>query len=57
MWEPWQTLRKWKGMTWTIDLGRYGVCVWDGKTTQLKNYDFSKFTGLWSKGKPRDRKM
>ena len=54
MWEAWQTLCKWKGMAWTIDVGRYGICVWDGVTTQPKNYDFSKFTDLWRKRKSRN---
>ena len=52
MWEAWLTLCKWKGMAWTVDLGRYGVCMWDGIPSQPKNYHFSKFTDYWGKGKP-----
>ena len=54
MWEAWQALCKWKGMAWTIDVGRFGICVWDGVATQPKNYDFSKFTDLWRKRKSRN---
>lgn len=54
MWEAWQALCKWNGIAWTIDLGRHGICVWDGVTTQPRNYDFSKFTDLWRRGKPGD---
>lgn len=51
--KAWQVLCKWKGMAWTLDLGRFGVCLWDGVTIQPKNYDLSRFTDLWRKGKPR----
>lgn len=56
MWEAWQTICKRRGMAWTIDLGRYGICIRDGVTTQPKNYDFSKFTDLWRNGKPTKEK-
>lgn len=56
MWEAWQTICKWRGIAWTIDVGRYGICIWDGVTTQPKNYDFSKFTDLWRNGKPTQEK-
>lgn len=27
MWETWRTLRQWKGLTYAINAGRFGVCV------------------------------
>jgi predicted O-methyltransferase YrrM len=46
MWKAWQTICKGSGLAWTMDVGRYGICMWDGTTTKPKNYDFSKFTDL-----------
>jgi predicted O-methyltransferase YrrM len=53
MWETWQLLCARKGMACTIDVGRYGLCLWDGETPSPRNYHFAKFTDLWRKGKPR----
>lgn len=57
MWEAWQTLCQCKGMAWTIDLGRFGVCVWDGMAIEPKNYNISRFTDLWSQGKPGEHEV
>jgi predicted O-methyltransferase YrrM len=48
----WQALCKWKGLACTINLGRCGVCVWDGEGIKPKNFDFSLYTDLWKRGKP-----
>jgi hypothetical protein len=50
--EGWQILSGWKGLAYSINLGRCGMCIWDGETTKPKNYDLSFYTDLWKKGKP-----
>lgn len=40
--EAWQTLCRWKGMAYTINLGRFGVCVYGGEFAHPKNYAFSR---------------
>jgi len=56
-WSPdtqkgWQLLCRWKGLACTINLGRCGVCVWEGKRTKPRNYDFSLYADQWKRGKP-----
>lgn len=52
MWEAWQSLCEHPGLSWTLDTGRFGICEWNGTASRGKNYDFSRFTDFWKKGKP-----
>src|SRR5262249_1492298 len=40
-------LRRRPGVTWTVDAGRFGVCVWERAAPGPRHYDLSKFTGLF----------
>ncbi len=55
MWEAWQTILTHKGFAWTLDTGRYGLCLWDGETDGAKHFDFSRYADLWRAGKPREQ--
>lgn len=44
--ETWRTLRQWEGLTYAINAGRFGVCVWSGGTVQPRIYDMYKVAGV-----------
>jgi predicted O-methyltransferase YrrM len=49
MWRAWQVLRAGKGFSHTIDAGRLGVCVWDGRLSVPVNHDLGPYLGwLWN---------
>jgi hypothetical protein len=50
MWEAWQIICRREGLALSINMGQCGVCAWRGATTQVKNYDFSRFADSWGKG-------
>ena len=52
MWETWQLLTRYPGFSWTLDTGRFGLCMWDRSSRQPRQYDISGFTAFWKKGKP-----
>lgn len=49
MWDAWVELRARTGFSYTIDLGRFGLCVWQGDSVLPKQYNLSKYVGwLWN---------
>jgi predicted O-methyltransferase YrrM len=52
MWEAWQELSRWPGVSHAINVGRFGVCVWDG-AAMPKSFDLSLCTRFWRKGRER----
>lgn len=45
MWEMWQTVRQWKGLAYSINAGRFGVCLWQGGSVQPIQINLSLLTG------------
>jgi predicted O-methyltransferase YrrM len=45
MWRAWQVLRAHEGFASTIDLGRFGVCLWEGARAVPVHYDLSPYLG------------
>jgi predicted O-methyltransferase YrrM len=52
MWEAWKTMREWRGFAYTIDVGRFGVGLWDESAPRPKAYSLSLYTG-WVRKFPR----
>jgi len=50
MWEFWQSLSCEQGFTQLINVGRFGIGLWNGVAAQPQVFDFSPFTGLWRIG-------
>jgi predicted O-methyltransferase YrrM len=46
MWEAWKAIRERKGLSFAINAGRFGVCLWSGGATQPKTYDLYKVIGV-----------
>jgi predicted O-methyltransferase YrrM len=46
MWKMWEVVRGRKGFSYTINAGRFGVCVWTGGTTRPKMYTLFGIAGL-----------
>lgn len=46
MWEMWKVVRAWNGLSYTINAGRFGVCVWSGGTVQPRSYALYKIAGV-----------
>ena len=47
MWRNWQTVRRHRGVSLTLDLGRMGLCVWGGDGAQPRHHDLSRLLGWW----------
>jgi predicted O-methyltransferase YrrM len=45
MWQAWQALKEQKGFGYTIDVGRLGICLWEGSSTLPVHYDLRPYTG------------
>ena len=53
LWDAWQNFSRAQGVSCAINLGRFGLVIWDGVTSRGGYHDFSAFAGYWGKGKPR----
>ena len=51
--EAWNSFRQRKGFTCTLDLGRFGIGLWNGKDHYPANFDLFPFTQLWERGRRR----
>jgi predicted O-methyltransferase YrrM len=45
MWQAWQILKEREGFAYTIDVGRLGICLWDGSSNQPIHYDLRRYLG------------
>ncbi|MBI2351388.1 MAG: class I SAM-dependent methyltransferase [Deltaproteobacteria bacterium] len=52
MWQAWQELCQWHGITYTINVGRFGICGWDSAALKPKHHDLAKLVGWWRIGTP-----
>jgi predicted O-methyltransferase YrrM len=44
--EAWKIICRWKGFSYTINAGRFGVCIWSGKMVQPKTYALYNIAGM-----------
>jgi hypothetical protein len=51
--DAWQVISQCQGFSYTIDLGRIGLGVWDGKTAHPKTYSLAIYTDYSQRGKPK----
>ena len=51
MWQAWQTLKALEGFSYTIDAGRFGICLWEGASLLPIHYDLRRYLGWWRKVK------
>ncbi len=49
MWNAWQQLCAHQGFSHTIDIGRFGLCVWQGGHAQPRRHTLARYAGwVWS---------
>jgi predicted O-methyltransferase YrrM len=46
MWQAWQVLRRWRGFSHTITVGRFGVCFWIGDSLEPKTFNLYRLAGM-----------
>ena len=46
MWGAWKVLRQRPGLSFAINAGRFGVCIWSGGDTRPKTIDLYKVMGV-----------
>ncbi|HKP93361.1 MAG TPA: class I SAM-dependent methyltransferase, partial [Chthoniobacterales bacterium] len=54
MWQAWNTVRRQAGLSCTLDLGRFGVCLCDSSATTADYYNFAVYAG-WLRVHRQDR--
>lgn len=48
MWDAWCVLRNRQGFSHTLDVGRFGLCLWQGGTVRPKTYELAWYAGwVW----------
>jgi len=52
MWEAWRILQNRQGFSHALDLGRFGLCRWQGGTIHPKQYSLAFYTGWIRKYPP-----
>lgn len=53
MWDAWQVIQTHQGFSLTIDVGRFGICVWQGGAISPAQYNVAKYAGWVWKYTPR----
>ena len=48
--EAWQIIARRPELSFAVDLGRLGVCIWNGQSGHSKSYDLSIRTRWWQSG-------
>ena len=51
--EAWQMITQCHGFSYTIDLGRIGLGIWNRKPAHTKTYSLATYTDYWQRGKPK----
>lgn len=51
----WQSLSRTSGIAAAVDVGRFGLLVWNGDDAAGARYDLSRYTGWWPVGTSRHR--
>lgn len=57
MQRAWRKLAQWNGAHCSVNVGRFGMILWDGENRRPNSYDLSLFAREWGKGiaEPRQR--
>jgi len=53
MWRAWQTVVSIRGFSAAVNVGRFGLLVWEGGDSLAARYDLSRYTGWWPVGGSR----
>jgi predicted O-methyltransferase YrrM len=56
MWRAWQVIREHAGFSYTIDVGRFGVCVWEGGSVIPQQHNLALYAGWLFTYTPRQRR-
>jgi len=54
MWRAWQRVQSMRGAAAAVNVGRFGMLVWDGGAGVGRQYDLARYTGWWRVGGSRD---
>ncbi len=58
MWSAWQSILATYGFTAAVNVGRFGVLVWNGSAAATTaHYDLARYTGWWRVGRSRQRSL
>lgn len=50
MLSAWEKLSRWEGASFAVNLGRFGMLIWEGGAREPQAYDLSLFTSEWGRG-------
>lgn len=53
MWRAWTEVSAMPGVSAAINVGRFGILVWDDRTVTPLSFDLSRYTGRWTVGPAR----
>jgi hypothetical protein len=53
MWRAWRSVESIQGVAAAVNVGRFGLLVWDGGTGAGRSYDLARYTGRWRVGGSR----
>ena len=53
MWRAWQAIIRTAGFSAALNVGRFGLLVWEGGDDVARHYDLSRYTGWWPVGSSR----
>jgi hypothetical protein len=53
MWRAWQRVRSMRGLAAAVNVGRFGLLVWNRGTGAATQYDLARYTGWWRVGGSR----
>jgi predicted O-methyltransferase YrrM len=53
MWHAWKEICESPGLAFTVNLGRIGLCIWDGDEKNAQSFNLSKFTIDWGWGRTK----
>lgn len=53
MWRAWQSVRSMRGVAAAVNVGRFGLLVWNGGAGAATQYDLARYTGWWRIGGSR----
>ena len=53
MWRAWQSVASLRGVAAAVNVGRFGLLMWNGGDAIAAQYDLARYTGWWRVGGER----